>query len=74
MAYRGQRKGDPVGLSWSLKKSVAKNFARGAGQRCLLPDGVIVTELIPRSRIMAYLTDRREFELISLPETKRKQR
>jgi hypothetical protein len=32
--------------------------SKGAGLRCPLPDGVVITKRVPRSRIVAYLTGR----------------
>ena len=65
---RGQSEGAPRGISWSRSRKVARQFADGAGVRFKLTDGVVIEEIVHRSRILAYLTSRKEFECIVAPE------
>jgi hypothetical protein len=62
--YRGQRASEVCGLSWTLDREIAAKFARGAGVRRYLPDGVVLTMDVHRDRVMAYLTGRGESEVI----------
>lgn len=68
MAFRGQRRGDPIGLSWTLDREIAGKFATGAGVRVPLKDGGIKQSWVRRDAILAYVTGRGESELIVDPE------
>lgn len=66
-AWRGQRKGQPLGLSWTVKEKTARFFQRNGGLRSNVPDGVILRAEFNVVNIMAYLTRRNEGELIIHP-------
>lgn len=61
--YRGQRAEDPIGISWTTKRSVAKKFASGAGFRTKI-DGVVYATQVRRMNCLAYITGRGEHEVI----------
>lgn len=68
--YRGQdRIAKGAGIAWSLSKTVAKRFARGAWARQSDRDGIIlVAKNVPASLVMAYITGRGEEEIIVDPD------
>lgn len=66
--YRGQMPNDPVGIAWSLDKSIAERFARGAGLRTKVMHGVIYTATTDRRRVLGYLTGRGESEVVLDPK------
>lgn len=61
--YRGQRLG-PDGFSWTLDRKVAEKFARTGGLREKIRDGVVLEKVVPREKILAYLVERGEDEVI----------
>jgi hypothetical protein len=65
--FRGQMPDDPFGIAWSLSEETARRFAHGVGVRAPTPMGVIYQGVIIRSRVMAYLTERGEQEVILCP-------
>lgn len=52
-----------VGISWTLNRSVAENFADLAGAKLGHP-GLLVTGAVPRSAVLAYIQWSQEEELI----------
>ena len=65
--YRGQDKGAPFGIAWSLNRSIAEAFARGRGTRQSNRGGVVYVAHVPRAEVLAYLTGRGESEIILNP-------
>lgn len=65
--YRGQMEDAPLGISWTLSKKVAERFARGAGMRVRNMGGIIYEADVQRRTVLAYLTRRREKEVIIDP-------
>jgi hypothetical protein len=65
--YRGQPPDSCLGIAWSLSIVVARKFAHGASTRKWTNTGEIVTASIPREKILAYLTERNEEEIICDP-------
>lgn len=61
--YRGQRAEDPIGISWTTKRSIAKKFASGAAFRTKI-DGVVYATQVRRMNCLAYITGRSEHEVI----------
>lgn len=61
--YRGQRAEDPIGISWTTKRSIAKKFARGAAFRTKV-EGVVYATQVRRVNCLAYITGRGEHEVI----------
>ena len=61
--YRGQRAEDPIGISWTTKRSIAKKFASGAAFRTKI-DGVVYATQVRRVNCIAYITGRGEHEVI----------
>jgi hypothetical protein len=62
--YRGIDRASYRGLSWTLDKSIAEFFAmrfNGPSQR-------IVEGTVSKSRVIAYLSDRGEQEIVALPQ------
>lgn len=64
MVYRGQSKGDPLGIAWSTELSVAERFARGASMRRPIPNPVVYSTPVQRCFVRGYLTGRGEHETI----------
>jgi hypothetical protein len=69
VVYRGQGRDDRAGIAWSLSEDVARKFANGASVRVPggIPNPVVYTARIHRRMVMAYLTTRREQEVIINP-------
>lgn len=67
VVYRGQDKGAPVGIAWSLDPKIAEKFARGAGLRVANRDGIVYRGLVSRTFVYGYLTDRGESEIVVNP-------
>lgn len=65
--YRGQPKGAPVGLSWSLSRATAEKFAKGAWARQAVDDGCVYVAEVPTEFVLAYITGRGEEEVIIDP-------
>lgn len=65
--YRGQV-GDALGISWTLNLGIAEKFARTGGGRQKVDGGKVLTGKVHRSKILAYLTSRDEFEVIVDPK------
>lgn len=65
--YRGQDENTQFGISWTLDKSIAEKFARGAGTRQSNRPGVVYIAYVQRDKVMAYLTGREESEVIVNP-------
>lgn len=65
--FRGQDVGAPLGCAWSLDPKIAEKFAHGAATRQRNRAGHVVMTEVPRSRILAYLTERGESEVIFDP-------
>lgn len=64
--FRGQRHGDPYGISWTLDRDMAIWFAsrlRRAGEVPLLVSGTVA-----RPRTLGYFTGRGEAEIVVAPE------
>jgi hypothetical protein len=62
--YRGQSALSPVGLSWTLDRSVAEGFARGhRGLR--VPEPVVLTRVVTRDEMAFYTNDREESEVVT---------
>jgi len=65
--YRGQlNTDDPVGLSWTLSKDIARKFAHGAALRTY-QDGYLGTAKVYYGSILAYISGRNEEEVIIPP-------
>lgn len=67
--YRGQDRGAPFGIAWSLDKTVAGKFARGAASREAVRGGVVYRAVVARADILGYMTERGEAEVIVAPNT-----
>ena len=65
--YRGQDKGAPFGIAWSLSKVVATKFAKGAATRQSNRQGVVYEGWVPRKSILGYCVERSESEVILDP-------
>lgn len=66
LIYRGQRKGDPAGISWTLDRERAEWFAnrlRREGET-----GQLVTGTVRRADVLGYFTGRGEDEIVVDPE------
>ena len=57
----------PVGIAWSLDKSIAERFARGAATRQSDREGIVYEGRVLKSKVIAYLTGRDEEEVIVHP-------
>lgn len=66
--FRGQRMFDKPGIAWSLERSVAETFAKGASFRTPIADGILIHASIPASKVLAYITERSEHEIIVDPD------
>lgn len=64
--YRGQLS-DELGISWSLKKSIAYKFAVSGGMRARIDGGKIVHGNVFLEDVLAYITGRGEFEVVVDP-------
>lgn len=64
--YRGQI-GDKYGISWTFDKRIAENFALTGGLREAQEGGKVLKRRVKREKIIAYLTQRGESELIVEP-------
>lgn len=64
--YRGQC-GETLGISWSLSRTVAEKFARGASFRVPV-SGRLLMATVRREDILAYITCRGEEEVILDPQ------
>jgi hypothetical protein len=60
--YRGQDATAPVGLSWSTKRSVAEDFARGH-RMIFNPSPVVIEAQVSKAEIAGIYTDRDEVEI-----------
>ncbi len=65
--YRGQDYGAPFGIAWSLDPMVAAKFANGAATRQRNRGGVVYRAIVPRNKVMGYMTGRKEAEVIVDP-------
>lgn len=65
--FRGQRVQDEIGMAWTTDKRIAKMFARGAGFRVPIKDGVVLTRRVRPRKVLAFLTGRHESEVIVDP-------
>jgi hypothetical protein len=64
--YRGQLPEDPRGCAWTLDQRVADAFAQGAAYRCPMP-GVLLAAKVRPADVLAYITGRKEAEVIVDP-------
>lgn len=67
VVYRGQPEGAEFGIAWSTSREIADKFAGGAGLR-VRTQGVTWRALVPRDKVLAYITERGEFEVIVDPK------
>jgi hypothetical protein len=65
--YRGQDKGAPFGIAWSLSKTTAMKFAMGAATRESNRGGVVYEAKVERKYILGYCVGRGEDEVIVDP-------
>ena len=65
--WRGQRKGQSVGISWTADEAIARKFSRCGGLRLNIPDGILLQGSFPTRAVMAYLTGRKESEVVINP-------
>ena len=65
--YRGQPKGAELGIAWSTSREIAEKFAGGAGLR-VPAQGVTWRALVPPGNVLAYITERGEYEVIVDPK------
>lgn len=65
--YRGQRDSDPIGISWSLRKSVAQKFAQHGGTRGGIRNGVVFSRRAKPQEVLAHFVGRAESEVILEP-------
>lgn len=63
--FRGQGRGMPPGISWTLDPKVADLFTR---YRFHAPDPVVLRGYVHRQDVLGYFTDRGEAEIIADPE------
>lgn len=69
--FRGEsQKGapEPSGISWTLDEKIASKFASGAGTRQSNLGGTIYVRQVKREDILAYITGRKESEVIIDPK------
>lgn len=67
IVYRGQPDSADFGIAWSTSREIAEKFAGGAGLR-VRTQGVTWRALVPRDKVIAYLTERGECEVIVDPK------
>lgn len=67
VVYRGQPEGAEFGIAWSTDRGIAEKFAGGAGLRTPA-QGVTWRGLVARDKVLAYLTERGEYEVIVDPK------
>jgi len=61
--FRGQRKGERFGISWSLKEEIADRFAKQTAL-ALGREAAVYRVVVPRARVLCYLSGRGEDEVI----------
>ncbi len=61
--YRGQSANAPEGLSWSLNREIAKQFARGR-RGPAVSNPTVLERVIERNDIAMYITKRDEAEIV----------
>ena len=62
--FRGQMRGEPLGLSWTTNRDTATSFAEGAGVRRPITNGIVYRAVVSRRFALAYLTGRNEDEVV----------
>lgn len=62
--FRGQRRDDPLGIAWSTDPHIAHKFAKGAGVRGPISGGTVISITALKDNVIAYLTERGEWEVI----------
>jgi hypothetical protein len=67
--YRGQDRGAPFGIAWSLDRDVAMKFARGAATRQWDRSGVIYVAQVRRESVLGWMPNRHEAEVVIDPES-----
>lgn len=67
VVYRGQPEGAEFGIAWTTSREIAEKFAGGAGLR-VPTQGVTWRALVPREKVLAYITERGEYEVIVDPK------
>jgi len=67
--YRGCPKKSDKGLSWTLDRKKAQWFANRFGR-----NGIVVERVIKKSEIRAYLNERKEREIVLLPEVRKRRK
>jgi hypothetical protein len=65
--YRGQDKGAPHGIAWSLNPTTAIKFANGAATRQHGRGGVVYRAKVKRGDVLGYMTGRSEAEVVLDP-------
>lgn len=63
LVHRGQV-GTARGFSWTTDRLVAEKFSRCGGQRLVVSGGRVLTKRVPRSQVLAFITNRDESEVI----------
>lgn len=67
--YRGQTDPEDIlGLSWTTDPRVAMRFAEGAALRTSGMNGSVLTGMVHRKNILAYITQRKESEVVVNPD------
>lgn len=66
--YRGQIGKKNPGFAWTTSWKTAQQFALSGGGRSTVKGGVILTGKVPRYKVLAYITERGEHELIVDPK------
>ncbi len=61
--YRGQSIADPIGLSWTLEKTVAECFARGH-RGLLVSNPVILEATVAKTDVAGFYQERQESEIV----------
>lgn len=67
--YRGQHGTANSGIAWTLDEKIAQRFAITGGGRGPMKVGVVHTAFVQRRDVIAYLTLRREQEVVVNPMT-----
>jgi hypothetical protein len=63
--FRGQPRGAPTGISWSLSFAVAQKFAVNGGGRVPRHDGIVKEGYVFAHQIYAYIDERGEQEVVT---------
>ena len=66
--YRGQIGKDNPGFAWTTNWRTAFQFSKTGGGRGVISGGVVLKGIVPKNKVLAYITERGEFEVIVDPK------